>query len=114
MAVLCHFQYCVSHLPHLCCRQGKGGGVQETHVLCHFQYYFSHLPHMCCRHYKTGGFRKLIHTPPENKEALLLAVLVLMWRFWLNFDYQKQDFILTMTSPDFESNDPPPPLNNPS
>ena len=32
-------------------------------------------------------FRKHIHTPPDYKEALLLAVLVLMWRFWLNFDY---------------------------
>ena len=30
--VLCHFQYCFSHLPHLCCRLG----VQETHVFCHF------------------------------------------------------------------------------
>ena len=39
-----------------------------------------------------------LHSPPENKEALLLAVLVLMLRFQLNIDYQ---------SPDFESIDPP-------
>ena len=30
-----------SHLPHLCCSQG----VQGARVLCHFQYCFSHLPH---------------------------------------------------------------------
>jgi hypothetical protein len=30
--VLCHFKYCFSHLPHLCCRLG----VQETHVFATF------------------------------------------------------------------------------
>jgi hypothetical protein len=29
---LCHFQYCFSHLPHLCYRLG----VQETHVFATF------------------------------------------------------------------------------
>ena len=24
-----------------------GSGVQEAHCVCHFQYCFSHLPHMC-------------------------------------------------------------------
>jgi hypothetical protein len=43
--VCCHFQYCFSHLPHLCYRQG----VQKAHILCHFKYCFSHLPHLCCR-----------------------------------------------------------------
>ena len=42
---LCHFQYCFSHLPHMCYRQG----VQGAHVFCHFQYCFNHLPHMCYR-----------------------------------------------------------------
>ena len=39
-----------------------------------------------------------MHTPPENKEALLLVVLLLMLRFWLNIDYY---------SPHFEFIDPP-------
>jgi hypothetical protein len=28
---------------------GRGWGDQEAHVLCHFQYCFSYLPHLCCR-----------------------------------------------------------------
>ena len=56
-----------------------GWGVQEAHVLCHFLYFFSHLPHLCCRQ---GGFGCFYITySSENKEALLLAVFVLMFRF---------------------------------
>ena len=32
-----------------------GRGVQEAHGFCHFQYCFSHLPHMCCRQGGSGG-----------------------------------------------------------
>ena len=51
---LCHFQYCFSHLPHMCYGQeahvlwhyqysviyhtfAVGSGVQEAHVFCNFQ-----------------------------------------------------------------------------
>ena len=32
-----------------------GWGIEEGHVLCHFQYCFSHLPHLCYRHEGSGG-----------------------------------------------------------
>jgi hypothetical protein len=41
--------------------------------------FFSHLPHLCCRQGGFGGF--YITYSSENKEALLLAVFVLMFRF---------------------------------
>ena len=31
-----------------------GSGVQEAHGACHFQYCFSHLPHMCYRQGGSG------------------------------------------------------------
>ena len=33
----------------------EGRGVKEAHGFCHFQYCFSHLPHMCCRQGGSGG-----------------------------------------------------------
>jgi hypothetical protein len=36
----------VSVIYHTC---GIGKGAQEAHDLCHFQYCFSYLPHLCCR-----------------------------------------------------------------
>ena len=34
-------------------------GVQEAHGFCHFQYCFSHFPHMCYRQGGPGGSRFL-------------------------------------------------------
>jgi hypothetical protein len=36
----------VSVIYHIC---AIGRGIQEVHVFCHFQYCFSHLPHLCYR-----------------------------------------------------------------
>jgi hypothetical protein len=42
----------VSIIYHTCV---IGRGIQEAHVFCHFQYCFSHLPHLCYRQGNSGG-----------------------------------------------------------
>ena len=37
-----------------------GWGVQEAHVFCHFQYCFSHLPLLCCMQWGSGGLCSLL------------------------------------------------------
>ena len=44
---VCHFQYCFSHLPHMCYRKGGSGC---SCLLPLFQYCFNPLPHVCCSH----------------------------------------------------------------
>ena len=42
--MLCHFQYSIIYHTF-----ALGRGVQGSHGLCHFQYCYSHLPHLCYR-----------------------------------------------------------------
>jgi hypothetical protein len=42
----------VSVIYHTC---AIGRGIQEAHVFCLFQYCFSHLPHLCYRQGDSGG-----------------------------------------------------------
>jgi hypothetical protein len=41
--VFCHFQYCFSHLPLLCCRQGGSADSCFMPLLIMFQYFTAHV-----------------------------------------------------------------------